>query len=260
MTNPKIHSTAIVGERVEIGANCEIGPFCILEDDVSLAENTKLMAHVYVGRYTRIGAHNQFFPYSTIGMAPQDLKFGNERTVLEIGNHNVVREHVTLHRGTGHGGSLTKIGDHNLLMVGSHVAHDCSIGDRNILSHAATLAGHVVLGNDATIGAYSGIHQFCRVGDHAFIGGYSVITQDALPFVKSVGNRATIYGINALGLERKGFSKESIQHLKAAYRTLFHKKLRLSEALEQIKEDYSDDSFVAYLIEFIEESERGILR
>ena len=260
MAKPKIHPTAVIGERVVIGDDCEIGPFCVIEDDVVIGSGNRFMASLYIGRYTRIGEHNQFFPYATIGLVPQDLKFGNEETHAEIGDHNVVREHVTIHRGTGHGGGLTRIGQHNLLMVGSHIAHDCKVGDRIIMSHGATLAGHVNIGDDATVGAYSAVHQFCDVGEHAFIGGFSVVTKDALPFVKTVGNRARIFGVNTLGLERKGFSKDEVANLKSAYRILFQKKLRLVEALAQLEADYADCPRVAYLTSFIQASQRGIVR
>ena len=225
MAKPQIHPSAVIGERVSIGEDCEIGPFCIVEDDVTIGKGNRFMASLYIGRYTRIGHHNTFFPYSTIGLEPQDLKFGEEHTVAEIGDHNVVREHVTIHRGTAHGGGLTRIGSNNLLMVSSHVAHDCLVKNNVIMSHGTTLAGHVNIGDHATVGAYSAVHQFCNVGDHAFIGGFSVVTRDALPFVKTVGNRARIFGINTLGLERKDFSKDEVANLKAAYRILFQKKL-----------------------------------
>lgn len=260
MTTAKIHPTAVIGDQVTIGEGSEIGPYCILEDEVTIGRHTRLMANVYVGRYTKIGDHNQFFPYSTIGVVPQDLKFEDRKTTLEIGDHNTIREHVTLHRGTVHGGGITKIGNHNYLMVLTHSGHDCHIGDRNILSHAATLAGHVTIGNDATVGAYSGIHQFCRVADHAFIGGYSVVTQDAMPYIKTVGNRAKIYGLNTIGLERKGFSKTDIAELKDAYRILFLRKLRLEEALAELDERYPDSAHIRYLVDFIRSSERGIVR
>jgi len=256
----KIHPTAIIGENVTLGEGVEIGPHCIIEEDVLIGDHTTFMANVYVGRYSRIGAHNQFFPFSTIGLIPQDLKFGGEKSHVVIGDHNMVREHVTIHRGTQHGGGVTTIGSHNLLMVGSHVAHDCVLGDRNIMSHGATLAGHVTIGVDATVGAYSAVHQFCKVGDHAFIGGYTVVTQDAMPFVKTVGNRAKAYGINSLGLERKGFSKEEVSNLKSAYRILFLRKLRLVDALERLDEEFKDCEQVRYLAEFIRAAKRGIVR
>ena len=260
MTEPKIHPTAVIGNNVTFGEGVDIGPYCVFEDDVVIGAHTRFMAHVYVGRYTTIGEHNTFFPFSTIGCIPQDLKFKDEKTEVIIGDHNLFREHVTVHRGTGHGGKVTRIGSHCMLMVGSHVAHDCIVEDRVLMSHGATLAGHVDVGIDATVGAYSAVHQFCKVGEHAFIGGFSVVTQDALPYVKTVGNRAKAYGINALGLERKGFTKEDILELKSAYRTLFLRKLRLVEGIEKLEEDFPESPNVKYLVSFIKSSQRGIVR
>jgi len=255
----KIHPTAVIGDRVEIADNVEIGPYCILESDVTISEGTRLMAHVYVGCYTEIGKNNQVFPFTTLGVIPQDLKFTGGRTNLVIGNDNVIREHCSFHRGTEKGGGITKLGSRNLFMGSTHIAHDCQIGDDNIFSQAATLAGHVLIMNKTILGGYSGVHQFCRLGNYAFVGGYSVITQDALPFVKAVGNRAKNYGINSIGLERQGFAKEDIRDLQKAYRILFQKKLRMQEALQQLKENYADSAKVMELVDFIESSERGII-
>lgn len=255
-----VHPTAILGADVTLHEGVRIDPYVVIEDRVVIGANTRVMASAYISRDTKIGKDNLVYPYTTLGLEPQDLKYGQEPSFVEIGDHNVFREHSTVHRGTKHGEMVTRIGHHNLFMVGSHVAHDCCVGDHNIFSHAATLAGHVAVGSHATIGAYSGVHQFCRVGDYAFIGGYSVITQDALPFVKSVGNRASIYGINTLGLQRLGFPQADITNLKSAYRTLFQKKLRLAEALYQLKRDFAQCSRVLELVDFIEQSERGITR
>jgi len=256
-----IHPTAVIGKNVEIDSSSTIGPYCVLEDGVHIGKGTRLMAHVYVGRGTKIGAENTVWPFSTLGTEPQDLKYAGEETFAEIGDHNTIREHVTIHRGTSHGGGLTRVGSHNLLMVGSHVAHDCHVGSHTILSHNCSLAGHVTVGDYASVGAYSAVHQFCRVGDHAFIGGFSVVTQDALPYVKTVGRRdVTIFGINKIGLERKGFSKDQVTELNRAYRVLFNKGFRLVEAIEKVKETFGDSREVGYLIDFIEASERGIVR
>lgn len=256
-----IHPTAIIGNAVELDPSCEIGPYCVLEDGVHIGPQTRLMGHVYVGRGTKIGANNTVWPFSTLGTEPQDLKYAGEETFAEIGDQNTIREHVTIHRGTAHGGGLTKVGSHNLLMVGSHVAHDCRVGSHTILSHNCSLAGHVTVGDFASVGAYSAVHQFCRVGNHAFIGGFSVVTQDALPFVKTVGRRDTaIFGINKIGLERKGFKKDQLTQLNRAYRVLFNKGLRLKEAIAKVKEDFADSEDVGYLIDFIEASERGVVR
>lgn len=260
MSEAKIHPTAVIGADVEIGPGTEIGPYCIVEDHVRIGANNRFLANIYIGSHTTVGAGNQFFPFTTLGLIPQDLKFKNEVTELHIGDNNMVREHVTLHRGTTHGGGVTRIDSNNLIMVGGHVAHDCQVGNRSIISHGAALAGHVTVGDDAVVGAASSVHQFCRVGDHAFIGGHSVVVMDALPYVKTVGNHAKIYGINNIGLERKGFSKDDIEALRNSYRILFQKKLRLVDALEKLKETYADNARVKYLIDFIEQSERGITR
>ena len=256
-----IHPTAVIGKGAVLDPSCQVGPYCVLEDGVHIGAGTRLMAHVYVGRGTKIGAQNTIWPFSALGTEPQDLKYAGEETHAEIGDHNTIREHVTVHRGTSHGGGLTTVGSHNLLMVGSHVAHDCHVGSHTILSHNCSLAGHVTVGDYASVGAYSAVHQFCRVGDHAFIGGFSVVTQDALPFVKTVGRRdTTIFGINKIGLERKGFSKETLTQLNRAYRILFNKGFRLTEAVAQVKEAFSDSREVSFLIDFIEASERGVVR
>ncbi|PIE91512.1 MAG: acyl-[acyl-carrier-protein]--UDP-N-acetylglucosamine O-acyltransferase [Acidobacteria bacterium] len=254
-----IHPTAIIHERVQIADQVEIGPYCIIEPDVKIDSGTKLMAHVYVGRYTKIGRNNTLFPFSVVGVIPQDLKFAGGETHLVIGDHNMIREHCSIHRGTENAGGITKIGNRNLIMGHAHIAHDCLIGDDNIFSQGATLAGHVEVMNRVILGGYSGVHQFCRLGNYAFVGGYSVVTQDALPFIKAVGNRAKNYGVNNIGLERQGFSKEDIRNIQKAYRILFKKKLRLSEALQQLKEQYSHSERVLELVAFIESSERGFL-
>lgn len=256
----QIHPTAVIGARVTIGEDTVVGPFCVIEDDVVIGQGNTLMANLYIGKYTTIGNHNHFFPFSTIGVVPQDLKFGTERTDCVIGNNNTIREHVSIHRGTQHGGGETRVGNNNLLMVNAHIAHDCKVGDHTILSHGGTLAGHVEVGDRATVGAYSAVHQFCRVADYAFIGGFSVVTQDALPYIKTVGNRANIYGINTIGLKRSGFDNEEIRRLQDAYKILFRSGLRMEDALKQLDEKYPDCSKVTYLVQFIRTAKRGVVR
>jgi UDP-N-acetylglucosamine acyltransferase len=256
----QIHPSAVIGERVSIGEDTVIGPFCVIEDDVVIGKGNNLLANLYIGKYTTIGDNNRFFPFSTIGVVPQDLKFGTERTDCIIGNDNTIREHVSIHRGTQHGGGVTRVGDHNLLMVNSHIAHDCAVGNHTILSHGGTLAGHVEVGHHATVGAYSAVHQFCRVADYAFIGGFSVVTQDALPYIKTVGNRANIYGINTIGLKRSGFDKDEVRRLQDAYKILFRQGLRMEEALQQLEEKYPECDKVKYLIDFIRSAKRGVVR
>ncbi len=255
----KIHETAIISPNAELGNNVEIGPHCIIHDDVQIGDNTKLHSGVVIHSFTSVGKDNEFYPMSSIGSEPQDLKFGGEKTVLEIGDGNTVREFCTLNRGTGSGGGTTKIGNNNFLMAYSHIAHDCTVGNNIIFANAATLAGHVEVQDFATIGAFSGVHQFCRIGTHAFVGGYSVITQDALPFVKSVGNRATTYGINTIGLQRKGFSDNIISDLKRAYKFL-KGGMNTSQAIQSINSEIDDSPEIKIFVEFITSSERGVIK
>ncbi len=254
----EIHKSAVVEDGASLG-DVEIGPHCVIHSDVEIGDGTVIENGVTVYPYTTIGENCRFFPSSSIGSIPQDLKFEGEKTVLEIGNDNIFREFCTVNRGTKEGGGKTEIGNDNYFMAYSHIAHDCIIGESTLFSNAATLAGHVNVMDHAIIGAFSGVHQFCRVGRYAFIGGYSVITQDALPFIKSVGNRAETYGVNSIGLKREGFSEEAVSSLKRAYKLLCKKNLNTSQAVEKMKEQ-EDTSEVEELIDFIESSERGIVK
>ena len=249
--------TAVVHPAAQIGEGSEVGPFAVIGEHVRIGRDCRIGASSVIDGCTEIGDGNQIFPFVSIGLIPQDLKFGGEPTRVRIGNRNVIREFVTIHRGTAGGGGLTEVGDHNLLMAYSHIAHDCHVGSDTIFANGATLAGHVLVEDFATVGAFSGVHQFCRVGRHAFIGGYSVVTKDALPFAKTVGNRARIYGLNTIGLERRRFSRESIAKLRRAYRHLLHS--NTSRALAQIEADRTlkcDE--VDYLVSFIRSSSRGV--
>jgi UDP-N-acetylglucosamine acyltransferase len=256
-TGAQIHSTAVVHPGARIGAGTIVGPFATIGEHVVIGRDCRVGASSVIDGWTEIGNHNEIFPMVSIGLVPQDLKFGGEPTRVRIGAHNVIREFVTIHRGTAGGGGVTSIGDRNLLMAYTHIAHDCHVGNETIFGNAATLAGHVYVDDYANIGAFSGVHQFCRVGRHAFIGGYSVVTKDALPFVKSVGNRARIYGINTIGLMRRGFPQETIAKLRRAYRYLLHS--NTSRALTQIERDPAlRCAEVQYLVEFIRTSKRGV--
>lgn len=255
-----IHPTAIVSAGAKIGADCYIGAFCVVGDEVVLGEKVHLESHVVVDGKTSIGDETRVFPFVSIGLAPQDLKYKGEPTATEIGRRNHIREFVTIHRGTEGGGGLTRIGDDNLLMAQAHVAHDCQIGNEVIMANAATLAGHVEIADRANVGAYSGVHQFCRVGREAFVGGYSVVVKDALPFAISQGNHAKCYGLNRLGMKRRGYSKETIEKLHRAYHLLLSSKLNTTQAVEKIKEEISGSAEVDYLIEFIESSARGVVK
>lgn len=245
-----------------ISPTATIGPYAVIEERVEIGDDTIIGPHTRIQGPTRIGKRNRCYGYASLGTDPQDLKYGGEESFLEIGDDNLIREFVTINRGTQGGGGKTQVGSRNLLMTGVHVAHDCRVGDDIILANAATLAGHVQVENGATVGAFSGIHQFCRVGRHAFIGGYSVLTRDALPFVKTVGIRGEgkIYGINTTGLQRKNFSRERIEALQSAYRILFQKHLKLAEAVRRIRQEGPLTEDVLYLLEFVEGSQRGFVR
>lgn len=252
-----IHPTAIVHPEAVIGAGTVVGPFATIGQHVRIGRDCRIGASAVVDGWTEIGDGNEVFPMASVGLIPQDLKFGGEATRLVIGNRNVVREFVTIHRGTAGGGGLTSIGDRNLFMAYAHVAHDCLVGNETIFGNGATLAGHVVVEDCANIGAFSGVHQFCRVGRHAFIGGYSVVTKDALPFAKTVGNRARIYGLNTIGLVRRRFSQDAIAKLRRAFRYLLHS--NTSRALAQIEGDASlRCREVQYVVDFIRSSTRGV--
>jgi len=258
----KIHETALISPTAELGGNVRVGPNVCIGGRVRIGAGTSVGPFTVIEGPCRIGENNHFYGHCSIGTDPQDLKYAGEETFLEVGDNNTFREFVTVNRGTSGGGGRTTIGSCNLLMAGVHIAHDCNVGDDIVFANAATLAGHIEIGSHSTIGAFSGVHQFCRVGPHAFVGGYSVLTRDALPFVKTVGvrNNAKIYGINSLGLERKGFDKARLKALDEAYRILFRKGLRLKSAVEQIKARPKATRDVEELVRFIESSERGFVR
>lgn len=256
-----VHPSSVIAEGVELGEGVVIGPFCVVEGPSRIGAGTVLKSHAVVGPHTELGRDCVLYPHSAVGLDPQDLKFKGAATRLVVGDRNVFRENVTVHRGTEHGGGITKLGDDNFLMAGAHVAHDCIVGDKNILANAATLAGHVEVGSGCNIGAFSAVHQFCRVGDHAFMGGFTVATQDVLPYMKTVGARETkSYGVNSIGLQRKGFSNEAIEALKKAHRILFHSGLLREQALERCESELDSVAEVAYLVRFIRDAKRGIHR
>jgi UDP-N-acetylglucosamine acyltransferase len=256
-----IHPTAIVDPEAKIASSCSIGPYCVIGPGVELGEHCELVSHVVVHGPSQIGSHNRFFPFSAIGLEPQDLTFAGQTTSLKIGNHNTFRESVTISRGTMKGGGVTTIGSHVLVLAYSHIGHDCSVDNHAMLVNAATLAGHVTVEEWAVIGACSAVHQFCRIGAHAYIGGGTVVTKDVLPFSKTVSPRETrAYGINAIGLERRGFSKERIAKIHHAYRVLLRAKLNTTQALEKLKSAGDQGEDVAMLLRFIETSERGVIK
>lgn len=249
----RVAGGAVLGPGVRVGAYCTIGP------RVRLGRGTILESHVVIDGDTTLGEANHVFPFVSVGLAPQDLKYKGEPSRVVLGDRNILREFVTVHRGTQGGGALTRIGSDNLLMAGVHIAHDCQVGSHVIFGNAATLAGHVDVADWATVNAFSGVHQFCRVGEHAFVGGYTVATKDVLPFSKVVGNRASIYGLNGIGLSRRGFSAERLAALRAAYRVLLQSRLNTSEAVKRLETEGPFTEDVRALVLFIRASRRGVI-
>lgn len=256
-----VHPTAILDSRAKVPASCKIGPYCVIGANVELGERCHLVSHVSMEGPTKIGADNAFFPFCAIGMAPQDITYKGEPTRLEIGDHNEIRESVTINRGTVKGGGLTKVGSHILIMAYTHIGHDCLIEDHTMLVNGATLGGHVTVEEWAVVGALCPVHQFVRIGAHSYIGGGTVITQNVLPFSMTSAARDThAYGMNKVGLERRGFSKERIAKIHHAYKILLASKMNTSQALERLKTEADHGEDVEMLIRFIEASERGVIK
>ncbi len=255
-----IHPSAVVSARARFGRDCYVGPYSILGDEVELGDRVRLESHCVIEGRTVIGEGTRIFPFVSIGLAPQDLKYGGEPSETRIGRRNQIREFVTIHRGTVGGGMLTQVGDDCLIMAQAHIAHDCILGNGVIMANAATLAGHVIIEDRANVGAYSGIHQFCRVGQEAYVGGYSVVVKDALPFALTVGNHARCYGLNTTGMKRLGYSREVIAALHHAFRLLLSAKLNTSQALARIREEITGSKEVDALVNFIESSKRGVVK
>ncbi len=256
-----IHPTAIVDPQAQIPESCKIGPYCTIGPNVELGENCDLVSHVHIDGPTRIGKYVGIFPFTSLGTAPQDIGYSGEPTRLEIGDDNEIREFVSINRGTVKGGGVTRLGSHILIMAYTHIAHDCQIADHVILANAATLGGHVTVEEWAVVGALCPVHQFVRIGAHSYIGGGTTITRDVLPFSKSAAARDThAYGINSVGLERRGFTKDRIGKIHHAYKVLLASKLNTSQALEKLKSEPDSGEDVAMLIRFIESSERGVIK
>lgn len=254
-----IHSSAVVAKGAVVPDSCTVGPFSTIGPDVVLGEGCDLISHVVLDGRTRIGARNVFHPFCAVGVAPQDLKYGGEPTETQVGDENTIREYVTISRGTVKGGGVTRLGSRNLLMASAHIGHDSQVGSHCILANAATLAGHVTIEDYATVGAFSPVHQYCTVGKHAFIGGGTIVTQDVLPFSLTSARRENkAFGINKIGLARRGFSPERLQTLQKAFRYLLAAKLNTSQALEKIRALEGEDA--ALLAAFIERSQRGIIK
>ena len=257
----EIHPQAVVSAGARLGAQVKIGAYAIVGEHVTLGDGCSVDAHAVIQGPSTIGRRNMFHPFCSVGGDPQDLKFHGEQTELMIGDGNTFREYVTVSRGTVGGGGKTTIGNGSLFMAYSHVAHDCQVGNETIFANGATLAGHVVVEDFATIGAFSPVHQFCRIGRYAYVGASTVITQDVPPFSRVVTERSTkSYGVNSIGLERKGFSKERLQALGRAYRLLLKAKMNTSQALAEMRATLGESEDVQELVSFIEAAERGIVK
>jgi len=256
-----VHPTAIVARGAKLGAGVQVGPFCVIGDDVVVGRGTRIHGHVTIEGHTVIGKNCEIFPYATIGLPPQDVKYKGEETRVEIGDRNVIREYVSIHRASTGGDGATRIGNDNFLMAYCHVAHNCVVGNRVTMANAATLAGHVQVQDSAVVGGLVAVHQFTRIGAYAMVGGFSGVGQDVTPYMIVSGDRARLFGPNLVGLKRAGFSDEKIAAIKKAYRIIFKSKLSLKEAIREVQAQIQDSPEVDALVEFISaKSPRGILR
>jgi UDP-N-acetylglucosamine acyltransferase len=257
----KVHPTAIVHPNAKLACSVTVGPYSLIGENVELGEDCEVMSHCVLEGNTQMGRGNRIFPYASIGLAPQDLKYRGEATRVEIGDGNTIREFVTLHRGTEEGDRVTRIGSHNLLMAYVHIAHNCRLGSHIIMANGASLAGHVEIQDHASVGAFCGIHQFCRIGAYSFLGSYSVVNQDILPYSKTSAPRPlSVLGANRLGLERRGLSADDLKDLERAFRLLSRSKLNTTQALEAIQASAFKSDHVRALVEFIRTSERGVVK
>lgn len=256
-----IHPTAIVAPSAKIPASCNIGPFCTVGGEVEMGEHCSLVSHVVLDGPSKLGDHNKIYPFAVIGGDPQDVTYAGEPTRLEIGSHNVIRESVTITRGTVKGGGTTRVGNHVLIMAYAHIGHDCVIGDHAMLVNAATLAGHVTVEDWAVVGALCPVHQYVRIGAHSYIGGGTTITQDVLPYSMTSAERDThAYMLNKVGLQRRGFSPERISSLHHAFKVLLASKLNTSQAVEKLRSEQTQGQDVELLLRFIESSQRGVIK
>jgi len=256
----RIDHTAVVDPKAELDSDVEIGPYSVIGAGVRIGKGTRVQSHVVITGRTSVGEANLFFPFAVVGSVPQDLKYKGEPSELVIGNHNTVREYVSLNPGTSGGGMVTRVGDHNLLMMHCHIAHDCILGSWNIVANGATLGGHVVIEDRVIVGGLVGIHQFVRIGSGAILGAGSMVSKDVPPFCNATGDRAKLHGLNVEGLRRRGFEKEKLDALKKAYRILFQSKLRTKEALERVRREIPQSAEVDQLVQFVANSQRGVCR
>jgi UDP-N-acetylglucosamine acyltransferase len=255
-----IHQTALINRQAEIDSDVEIGAYSVIGAGVKIGKQTRVASHVVIEGRTSLGQGNTIYQFATIGSRPQDLKYRGEASELIIGNHNTIREYVSLNPGTAGGGMVTRVGDHNLLMMHCHIAHDCLIGSHNIIANAATLGGHVVVGDYVIVGGLVGIHQFARIGSGAILGAGSMVSKDVPPFCNATGDRARLRGLNLEGLKRRGFTTTAIDALKKAYRIIFQSKLKTKDALEKVRREVSPTAEIDILLAFITQSQRGICR
>ena len=256
-----IHPTAVVEPGARLAESVRVGPYCVVGPAVELQDGVDLVSHVAVAGRTLVGAETRIFPFASIGHQPQDLKYQGEASRLEIGRRNIVREHVTMNPGTTGGGMVTRVGDGCLFMVGAHVAHDCRIGDNVIMANNATLAGHVAIGDFAILGGLSAVHQFVRIGKHAMIGGVTGVERDVIPYGQVVGDRARLVGLNIVGMQRRGFSREQVQALRTAYQMLFGEAGTLAERVDEVARQFTEVEPVRDIVAFIRaDSQRGFCR
>jgi len=256
-----VHPTALVPPEARLDSGVWVGPWSLIGKNVSIGKNTRIDAHVNIDGHTQIGAECRFWPFVSVGTEPQDLTYDAQETRVEIGDRTIFREFITINRGTAKGAGRTIIGDDNYFMAYSHVAHDCLVGNGTVFMHGATLGGHVTVGDFATVGAMGGVHQFCRIGTHAFIGGKTTLTQDVLPFCKVAGERPTkLYGLNSIGLRRRGFSRDRIKALKGMFKIIFYSDLNSSQALTRIEKEFPPSEDRDEIIVFIRSSKRGFVK
>jgi len=254
-----IHPTAIVDPAAELAESVTVGPYSIIQGHVVVGPDTEIGSHVVIKEHTTIGARCRIFQFAVLGEIPQDLKFAGEVSHLIIGDDNTIREFATMHRGTAGGGGVTRVGNNNLFMAYSHVAHDCLLGNRVVMSNAATLAGHITVEDKAILGGFVAVHQFCRIGCHAFIGGASAVSRDVPPYTMAVGNRAKLVGLNLVGLKRSGLADAALQALRQTYDILFHSDLNTREAVAKARQEFPQVPEVEHLLWFVEHTERGLV-
>jgi len=255
-----IHDTAIINSSAEIDSNVDIGAYSIIGENVFIGSGTVIGPHVVIDPFVTIGRNCRIFQYAAIGAVPQSLKFEGEKTYVKIGNGTIIREFVTIHRGTGFGGGITEVGEENFLMAYTHIAHDCRVGRKVVMANNATLAGHITIGDHATIGGLVAVHQFVKIGEYAFVGGKSAVVKDVPPYVIAAGDRAELHGLNSVGLKRHGFSPTTLSLLKKTYRIIFRIGLTMNEAIERVRAEVEQVPEVVNFIDFIKSSQRGVTR